>query len=80
MPVRRVSIGKGRGCDSRGNYSMGLTEQTIFPEIDPDSVKQVQGMNITIVTTARTDGHCKELLALLRSQTNLRVVPAPGGR
>ena len=34
-------------------------------EIDPDSVKQVQGMNITIVTTARTDDHCKQLLALL---------------
>jgi len=54
-----------RGFDRRGNYSMGLTEQTIFPEIDPDSVKQVQGMNITIVTTARTDAHCKQLLALL---------------
>jgi large subunit ribosomal protein L5 len=54
-----------RGFDSRGNYSMGLTEQTIFPEIDPDSVKTVQGMNITIVTTARTDEHCKQLLALL---------------
>jgi len=54
-----------RGFDSRGNYSMGLTEQTIFPEIDPDSVKQVQGMNITIVTTARTDDQCKQLLALL---------------
>ncbi len=54
-----------RGFDSRGNYSMGLTEQTIFPEIDPDGVKQIQGMNITIVTTARTDEHCKQLLALL---------------
>ncbi len=54
-----------RGFDSRGNYSMGLTEQTIFPEIDPDSVKTVQGMNITIVTTARTDEHCKQLLTLL---------------
>jgi large subunit ribosomal protein L5 len=54
-----------RGFDSRGNYSMGLTEQTIFPEIDPDSVKTVQGMNITIVTSARSDEHCKQLLAML---------------
>jgi large subunit ribosomal protein L5 len=54
-----------KGFDGRGNYSMGLTEQTIFPEIDPDSVKKVQGMNITIVTTAKTDEHCKQLLAML---------------
>jgi large subunit ribosomal protein L5 len=54
-----------KGFDGRGNYSMGLTEQTIFPEIDPDSVKSVQGMNITIVTSARSDEHCKQLLALL---------------
>jgi large subunit ribosomal protein L5 len=54
-----------KGFDGRGNYNMGLTEQTIFPEIDPDSVKTVQGMNITIVTTAKTDEHCKQLLAML---------------
>ena len=49
--------------DGRGNYTMGLREQTVFPEIDLDNVSRVQGMNITIVTTARTDEEC---IALLR--------------
>ncbi len=49
--------------DGRGNYSLGLREQTVFPEIDIDKVTRVQGMNINIVTTARTD---EEALALLR--------------
>jgi large subunit ribosomal protein L5 len=49
--------------DGRGNYNLGLREQTVFPEIDIDKVTRVQGMNITIVTTARTD---EEALALLR--------------
>jgi large subunit ribosomal protein L5 len=49
--------------DGRGNYSLGLREQTVFPEIDLDSVSRVQGMNVTIVTTARSDEEC---LALLR--------------
>ena len=49
--------------DGRGNYSLGLREQTVFPEIDLDKVTRVQGMNITLVTTARTD---EEALALLR--------------
>jgi large subunit ribosomal protein L5 len=49
--------------DGRGNYSLGLREQTVFPEIDIDSVSRMQGMNVTIVTTARTDEEC---LALLR--------------
>ena len=49
--------------DGRGNYSLGLREQTVFPEIDIDNVARIQGMNITIVTTARTD---EEALALLR--------------
>jgi large subunit ribosomal protein L5 len=49
--------------DGRGNYSLGLREQTVFPEIDIDRVTRVQGMNINIVTTARTD---EEALALLR--------------
>jgi large subunit ribosomal protein L5 len=43
------------GFDGRGNYSMGLKEQIIFPEIDYDKVSQIRGMNITITTTARTD-------------------------
>jgi large subunit ribosomal protein L5 len=49
--------------DGRGNYSLGLREQTVFPEIDLDKVSRVQGMNVTIVTSARTD---EEGLALLR--------------
>jgi large subunit ribosomal protein L5 len=49
--------------DGRGNYSLGLREQTVFPEIDLDKIARVQGMNIAIVTTARTD---EEALALLR--------------
>lgn len=49
--------------DGRGNYSLGLREQTVFPEIDLDKVTRVQGMNVTFVTTARTD---EEALALLR--------------
>ena len=48
--------------DGRGNYSLGLTEQMVFPEIDPDSVGHTQGMNITVVTTARTDEEGRELL------------------
>ena len=49
--------------DGRGNYSLGLREQTVFPEINVDKVTRVQGMNITVVTTARND---EEALALLR--------------
>jgi len=49
--------------DGRGNYNLGLREQTVFPEIDLDKVTRVQGMNVTIVTTAKSDEEC---LALLR--------------
>lgn len=48
--------------DGRGNYSMGLTEQTVFPEVDPDKAEWLQGMNVTFVTTARTDEEGRELL------------------
>jgi len=48
--------------DGRGNFSMGLQEQIIFPEIDYDKVEKVKGMNITIVTTAKTDGEARFLL------------------
>ena len=51
--------------DGRGNYTFGLQEQTIFPEINPDEVKKVQGMSITLVTSARTDAAARELLTLL---------------
>ncbi|MGB7061991.1 MAG: 50S ribosomal protein L5 [Candidatus Zixiibacteriota bacterium] len=48
--------------DGRGNYNLGITEQIIFPEIDYDKVEKVMGMNVTIVTTARTDEEGFELL------------------
>jgi len=54
-----------KGFDGRGNYTLGLKEQGIFPEIDPNRTGAVQGMNITIVTTAKTDGEARELLSLL---------------
>ena len=54
-----------RGFDGRGNYSLGLKEQTVFPEIRPDQVKRTQGMDVTLVSTAKTDAEMKELLKLL---------------
>jgi large subunit ribosomal protein L5 len=52
-------------ADGRGSYSLGLTEQQIFPEINLDEVKRTQGMNVTFVTTAQKDAECIELLAQL---------------
>jgi len=54
-----------RAFDGRGNYTLGIREQIIFPEIDYDKVDKVRGMNITIVTTARTDEEGRLLLSLL---------------
>jgi large subunit ribosomal protein L5 len=54
-----------RSFDGRGNYSMGIREQIIFPEIDYDSIDQVRGLNVTITTTAETDDEARELLRLL---------------
>ena len=54
-----------RGFDGRGNYSMGLNEQTVFPEIDPAAVEFAQGMNVCIATTAKGDREARELLRLL---------------
>lgn len=54
-----------RGFDGRGNYTLGLKEQNIFPEIDQDKIKKVQGMDITIVTTAKTDSEARDLLKYL---------------
>jgi large subunit ribosomal protein L5 len=51
--------------DGRGNYSIGIKEQTVFPEIDYDKIDAVRGMNITIVTTAKTDEEARELLKAL---------------
>ena len=52
----------GRSFDGRGNYSLGLKEQFVFPEINYDKVEAPRGMDITIVTTARTDAEAKALL------------------
>jgi large subunit ribosomal protein L5 len=54
-----------KGFDGRGNYTMGVTEQIIFPEIDIDKVNDINGMDITFVTTAENDVECLELLKLL---------------
>ena len=51
--------------DGRGNYTFGVTEQLIFPEIDYDKIDSVRGMDITIVTTAETDDHGRALLRAL---------------
>jgi large subunit ribosomal protein L5 len=54
-----------KGFDGRGNYSVGVTEQIIFPEIDIDKVNKITGMDVTIVTTANTDAEAYELLKLM---------------
>ena len=54
-----------KGFDGRGNYTLGIKEQIIFPEVNYDKIDKVKGMNITIVTTARTDEEGLELLRLL---------------
>ncbi|HOB97131.1 MAG TPA: 50S ribosomal protein L5 [Verrucomicrobiota bacterium] len=54
-----------RAFDGRGNYSLGLDDQTIFPEIDLDKIKRHQGMDVTIVTTAQTDAEALDLLKLM---------------
>ena len=51
-----------KGFDGKGNYSMGVTEQIIFPEIDIDKINKINGMDITFVTTARNDEECLALL------------------
>jgi large subunit ribosomal protein L5 len=55
----------GKSFDGRGNYALGIREQLIFPEINYDKIDKVKGMNIVIVTTAKTDEEGKELLRLL---------------
>ncbi len=68
VALPRVRDFRGINADSfdgRGNYSMGLKEQLIFPEIDYDKVDKVRGMDITFVTTAATDEEARELLTLM---------------
>jgi large subunit ribosomal protein L5 len=54
-----------KSFDGRGNYSLGVKEQIIFPEIDYDKIMKIMGMDITIVTTAETDEEARELITLL---------------
>lgn len=54
-----------KSFDGRGNYSMGLKEQLIFPEIEYDKIDKIRGMNIIVVTTAKTDEEARELLKLM---------------
>src|SRR5690554_4148753 len=56
---------KANGFDGRGNYNLGVTEQIIFPEIDIDKVNKISGMDITFVTSAKTDKEAKSLLTEL---------------
>jgi large subunit ribosomal protein L5 len=68
MALPRVRDFKGlspKSFDGRGNYNFGLEEQTVFPEIDYDKVDKIRGMNITIVTSAKTDEEAKALLEAL---------------
>ena len=65
VALPRVRDFKGispKAFDGRGNYTLGIQEQLIFPEIDLDKIAQVSGLNITIVTTARTDEEGRALL------------------
>ena len=54
-----------KSFDGVGNYNFGLPESTVFTEIDPDKMKHIIGMNITVVTTAKTDDEARDLLTLL---------------
>jgi len=67
LAIPRVKDFRGlsaKSFDGRGNYSMGMVEQSVFPEIDPSKVENQQGMNITFVTTAETDAEGHEMLRL----------------
>ncbi len=64
-PRIRDFRGFNKKGDGRGNYSFGLEDQQVFPEINLDKVKRAQGMNITVVTSAKCDEDCFEVLSLL---------------
>lgn len=64
-PRIRDFRGLNKKCDGRGNFNFGIDDQQIYPEIILDEVKRTQGMNITLVTTAKNDEDCIELLTLL---------------
>jgi len=54
-----------RSFDGRGNYSLGVADQTVFPEVELDKIKRQQGMDITIVTSARSDDEAMDLLKMM---------------
>jgi large subunit ribosomal protein L5 len=64
-PRIRDFRGFGQKGDGSGNYSLGLDDQQVFPELNLDEVKRTQGMNITFVTSAQTDAECFELLKMM---------------
>jgi len=67
LAIPRVRDFRGlepKSFDGRGNYSMGLTEQSVFPEINPAKIEYQQGMNISFVTTAKSDNEAREMLVL----------------
>ncbi len=66
--IPRIRDFKGlevKGFDGRGNYTLGIKEHVVFPEIDFESVEKVRGLSITVVTTAKTDEECRKLLQFL---------------
>jgi len=68
LAIPRVRDFRGldpKGFDGRGNFNMGLTEQSVFPDIDPDTIDVAQGMNVSISTTAGNDAHARVLLTRL---------------
>ena len=67
LAIPRVRDFRGlnpKSFDGRGNYSMGLVEQSVFPEINPAKIESQQGMNITLVTTSGTDEEARKMLSL----------------
>ena len=80
LAVPRIRDFRGmpnRSFDGRGNYSFGINEQIIFPEIDYDKIDQIRGMDITVVTTANTDEEAYELLLALGFPFRLRPQAQP---
>jgi large subunit ribosomal protein L5 len=63
--VRDFKGVSGKAFDGRGNYTLGIKENTIFPELSYDTIDVIKGLNVTVVTTAKTDKEGKELLKLL---------------
>jgi large subunit ribosomal protein L5 len=80
ISLPRVRDFKGvnsKGFDGRGNYNMGIKEQIIFPEMDIDKVTKINGMDVTFVTTAKTDEEAFALLEALGMPFTKKSAPAP---